>query len=271
MEKISLSVIMAIIIATATLCLTSSCKKDVIPGESMKVEIDGEDITMIYIAPATFTMGGTPEQTDCDYFTEKPAHKVVLTKGYYISQTEVTQELWTKVMGSNPSAYKGDGNDEEHLPVTNVSWADCQKFVKKLSAMSGHTFRLPTEAEWEYAARGAGRGFSLPYAGSKYCDRVACMATNSDMRPHPVGQYGANEAGTYDMSGNVWEWVADDYSDYKDSVYTDPLITVAGSTTKVARGGSFADRKGKCRTSTRYTLQSDYSHVTLGFRLAMDK
>ena len=97
------------------------------------------------------------------------------------------------------------------------------------------------------------------------------MATNSDMRPHPVGQYGANEAGTYDMSGNVWEWVADDYSDYKDSVYTDPLITVAGSTTKVARGGSFADRKGKCRTSTRYTLQSDYSHVTLGFRLAMDK
>ena len=123
MEKISLSGIMAIIIATATLCLTSSCKKDVIPGESMKVEIDGEDITMIYIAPATFTMGGTPEQTDCDYFTEKPAHKVVLTKGYYISQTEVTQELWTKVMGSNPSAYKGDGNDEEHLPVTNVSWA----------------------------------------------------------------------------------------------------------------------------------------------------
>ncbi|MDD6493843.1 MAG: SUMF1/EgtB/PvdO family nonheme iron enzyme [Bacteroidales bacterium] len=268
-EKISILALASMVCLTSAATMVSCAKNDV-PGESTTVYVDGQEITMVRIPAATFTMGGTPEQTECDFYAEKPAHKVVLTKAFYISQTEVTQGLWEKVMGNNPSAYKGDGDEGENLPVTNVTWDDCQRFVKKLSAMTGKTFRLPTEAEWEFAARGAGRGYNLPYAGSKFCDRVACMATNSDMRPHSVGQFGANEAGLYDMSGNVWEWVADDYADYKDSVYTDPLVRDTLSGSKVAKGGSFADRKSKCRTSTRSRVAPDYSHVTLGFRIAMD-
>lgn len=259
------------LVLSAFAVLMAACSsKDEIPGESEIVTVGNEEVTMILVNPAEFTMGGTAEQTECKDFSEKPKHKVVLTKPYFISQTEVTQELWQEIMGNNPSAYKGDG-DEKNLPVTNVTWYDCQKFVKALSQKTGKTFRLPTEAEWEYAARGAGRGYSLPYAGSKFCDRVACMATNSNGRPHPVAQYGANEAGLYDMSGNVWEWVADNYADYKDSVYTDPLIVTNDTLPHAVRGGSFADRQSNCRTASRTPIDSDYSNVNLGFRIVMEK
>lgn len=233
------------------------------------MNVGNEEITMILIEPATFTMGGTPEHSDCKDFSEKPKHQVVLTKAYYISQTEITQEVWQVVMGNNPSLYKNP--DEKNLPVTNISWYDCQKFVQALSKKTGKKFRLPTEAEWEYAARGAGHGFGLPYAGSKYCDRVACMATNSEGRPHPVAQYGANEAGIYDMSGNVWEWVADNYTDYKDSTYTDPLMVTNDTLPHSVRGGSFTDRQTNCRTATRQRIEPDYTQTNLGFRVVMEK
>lgn len=256
-------------LAVAGAIFASCSSKTDIPGESEVVKVGDEELTMILVSPAEFTMGGTAEHVECKDFSEKPKHQVKLTKAYYISQTEVTQEVWQAVMGNNPSLYKGDG-EEKHLPVTNVSWKDCQTFVAALSKMTGKTFRLPTEAEWEFAARGAGRGFSLPYAGSKFCDRVACMATNSEGRPHPVAQYGANEAGIYDMSGNVWEWVADNYADYKDSLYTDPLIVTNDTLPHSARGGSFADRQNKCRTATRIPLDYDFSQVNVGLRVVME-
>lgn len=254
--------------AAAMMTACSSTSREC-PEGAITVDVDGEEIVMIQIPAGEFTMGGTPEQVDCDYFSEKPAHKVVLTKPYYISQTEVTRELWQKVMGkdTDPSTYIA--NEEEHLPVHNVSWYDCKKFVEALSKKTGKNFRLPTEAEWEYAARGAGKGYGLPYAGSKFCDRVSCMADNSNGHPHPVAQYGANEAGIYDMGGNVWEWVADNYSEYKDSTYTDPLIVTNDTLPHSVRGGSWHDKASKCRTSTRSSVAPDDKSAVLGFRIVM--
>lgn len=244
-----------------------ACNTNEKPEGAEIVMVDDVEIVMLEIPAATFTMGATQEQVDCDYYSEKPAHNVVLTKPFYISQTEVTQELWQKVMGNNPSQIK----DEGKMPVFNVSWYDCQKFVKALSAKTGKKFRLPTEAEWEFAARGAGKGYSLPYAGSKFCDRVACMRDNSEGHPHPVGQYGANEAGLYDMSGNVWEWVADNFTEYKDSTYTDPLIVTEDSLPHSIRGGSWHDTASNCRTSTRSSIPADKKSNLIGFRIVMEK
>lgn len=252
----------------ATLAFSCGNNRAEVPEGSQAITVGDYEIVMVRIEPATFTMGATPEQTDCDFYSEKPTHRVQFTKPYYLSQTEVTQELWEYVMGNNPSLYKGQ-EGESNLPVTNITWYDCQKFVKKLSEMTGKKFRLPTEAEWEYGARGGGKGFSLPYAGSKYVDRVACMATNSDGHPHPVAQYGANEIGLYDMSGNVWEWVADNYKQYSDSLTKDPLVITNDTLTHSVRGGSFTDRQSKCRTSARDANWPDYKQTNLGFRLAM--
>lgn len=242
-----------------------------VPEGSQTVSVGDNELMMVRIEPGSFVMGGTAEQTDCDYYSEKPEHKVVITKPYYISQTEVTQELWEYVMGENPSLYQSHDEEEKNLPVLNVSWYDCQKFIKKLNEKTGKKFRLPTEAEWEYAARGAGKGFSLPYAGSKYVDRVACMATNSDGRPHPVALYGANEVGIYDMSGNVWEWVADNFQPYKAGELKDPLVNVNDTLMHSVRGGSFTDRQSKCRTSARDGNWPDYKQTNLGLRLAMSE
>lgn len=242
-----------------------------VPDGSKEISIGDDDIMMVRIEPGKFVMGGTAEQTDCDYYSEKPEHSVIITKPYFISQTEVTQELWEHVMGENPSMYQAHDDTERGLPVVNVSWYDCKKFINKLNEKTGMKFRLPTEAEWEYVARGAGKGFSLPYAGSKYVDRVACMATNSDGRPHPVAQYGPNEIGVYDMSGNVWEWVEDNYQQYKAGEVKDPLVQINDTLTHSVRGGSFTDRQSKCRTSSRDGNWPDYKQTNLGFRLAMDE
>lgn len=242
-----------------------------VPEGSETVKIGNNDVMMVYIAPGTFTMGGTMEQTDCDYFKEKPEHKVTISKPYFISQTEVTQELWEEIMGNNPSMYKAHDDTEKGLPVINVSWYDCQQFVKALNAKTGKKFRLPTEAEWEYAARGAGKGYMLQYAGSKYADRVACLKTNSNGHPYPVAKFGANEIGIYDMSGNVWEWVQDNFEQYKEGDLKDPCVMNADSLPHSVRGGSFTDTHSKCRTSTRDCFSPQYKQTNLGFRLAMDK
>lgn len=258
--------------ALSALALLASCNSNSreYPEGAETVKVDDVEFVMVKMPAGEFMMGGTQEQVDCDYYSEKPAHKVVLTKTYYISQTEVTREQWKTIMGddTDPSAYAGNG--EEGIPVHSVSWYQCQEFVKALSKKTGKKFRLPTEAEWEYAARGAGKGYSLPYAGSKFCDRVSCMRDNSNGHPHPVAQYGANEAGLYDMGGNVWEWVADNYSEYKDSTYTDPLIVTADTLPHSARGGSWNDNASKCRTSTRISLSPEQQSATLGFRIVME-
>lgn len=152
----------------------------------------------VYVEPGTFTMGATPEQENV-YKSAKPAHQVTLTKGYYIGQTEVTQALWKAVMGKNPSKFKGD-----NLPVENVSWNDCQDFIARLSDMVGQRFRLPTEAEWEYAARGGSKSRGTKYSGAYSLDNCAWHEGNSGGKTHPVATKQANELGIYDMSGNVF-------------------------------------------------------------------
>ena len=153
-------------------------------------------------------MGATTGQRNGALDSEYPAHEVMLST-YYIGATQVTQKLWQAVMGSNPSRFIGDLN----RPVECVSWLECQEFVKRLNEMTGRRFRLPTEAEWEFAARGGNKSGNYRYAGSDNLDDVAWYDGNSVNEPHPVATKIANELGLYDMLGNLWEWCQDWYDD----------------------------------------------------------
>ncbi|HDP98542.1 MAG TPA: hypothetical protein ENN22_05075, partial [bacterium] len=154
---------------------------------------------MVFVAGGTFMMGSN------EYDNEKPIHKVYVDD-FYIGKYEVTQKQWFEIMGSNPSRFKGD-----NLPVERVSWNDVQEFIRKLNAKTGGNFRLPTEAEREYASRGGSRSAHFKYSGSNNVDNVAWYDNNSGRKTHPVGTKQPNELGLYDMSGNVWEWCSDWY------------------------------------------------------------
>ena len=160
---------------------------------------DGINIEMVKVEAGTFMMGATSEMK-VPYDDEKPVHQVTLTNDYYMGKYEVTQALWQAVMGSNPSNFKGD-----NLPVEKVSWNDCQEFISKLNSMTGRKFRLPTEAEWEYAARGGKKSRRYQYSGSSNISDVAWHEGNSYRKTYPVGTKQANELGIYDMCGNVYE------------------------------------------------------------------
>ena len=167
-------------------------------NEAITFEANGVSFTMIPVEGGTFTMGATSEMTE-PFDWEKPTHQVTLSS-YYIGETEVTQALWKAVMGSNPSHFKGD-----NLPVEYVSWDDCQTFIRKLNALTGKRFRLPTEAEWEFAARGGNKSCGYQYSGGDELSEVAWFVGNSGDRTHAVGTKIANELSIYDMSGNVCE------------------------------------------------------------------
>lgn len=240
-------------------------------GDVVKIEVGDEEMEMVYVAPGSFRMGATTEQDGFDSFTELPAHDVTITKGYYIGRLEVTQAQWEAVMGKNPSDIKQyDGKEDKTLPVANITWADAVEFTKKLSSMTGKSFRLPTEAEWEYAARGASKTYHLQYSGSKYLDRVACFRSTSNGTPHPVGQYMPNELDMRDMNGNVSEWVADNFATYKDSAQVDPFVNISDTLAHVARGGSFISTTTECRTASRENYTPEFRSVTIGLRVAMD-
>jgi len=219
---------------------------------------------MIWIEGGTFTMGATAEQGNEADNDERPAHKVTL-RGFYICKFEVTQELWQAVMGQeNPSHFYGNPK----LPVENVSWYDCKNFIQKLNRLTGMSFRLPTEAEWEYAARGGSRSWYYKYSGGTTLSKVGWYDDNSDGSTHPVGTLSPNNLDLYDMSGNVWEWCNDWYGDYSSIPQTNPTGP-SWKTNHVIRGGGWDDKyPGNCRVSNRYNESPSYSHYNLGFRLA---
>ena len=230
--------------------------------EKIPFSVNGVEFKMVFVEGGTFTMGATSEQGDDAYEYEYPTHRVTLSD-YYIGETEVTQTLWKAVMGSNPSYFKGD-----NLPVERVSYKDVKEFITKLNQKTGKTFRLPTEAEWEYAARGGKKSKGYKYAGSNNIDDVAWYYENSNNKTHPVKTKRPNELGIYDMSGNVWEWCSDNYGAYSSSSQTNPTGPSSGSD-RVYRGGSWSGDAGRCRVSNRDDYRPSSRYNNLGFRLAL--
>lgn len=204
----------------------------------------------------------TSKQDSEEHVNEKPAHQVTLSS-YYLGDTEVTQELWEAVMGSNPSYFTGF-----KLPVEKVSWDDCQSFIRKLNAMTGRTFRLPTEAEWEYAARGGIRSMGYKYAGSDDLDTVAWHDVNSGSNTHRVATKAPNELGIYDMSGNVNEWCHDWYDRYSFISLTNPQGPKSGNV-RVCRGGGWNYKAECCRSFYRNCFDPSRRYYNLGLRLAL--
>ena len=202
---------------------------------------------------------------NCDD-AEKPAHQVTL-RDYYIGQTEVTQAQWQAVMGDNPAQFKGCGD----CPVENVSWNDIQDFLKKLNARGGGKYRLPSESEWEYAARGGAQSSDYTYAGSNDAKQVAWawFDGNAGSKTHPVKGKGPNKLGLYDMSGNVNEWCADCYHDNYEGHPTDGSAWTSGSCNdRVLRGGSWFSDYRYVRVSIRLRNYPDFWSNVNGFRLA---
>lgn len=223
--------------------------------------VNGVSFTMVPVEGGTFQMGATSEQGSDVVDQEKPVHNVTLSS-YSIGQTEVTQALWTAVMGSNPSRRLSD-----ILPVEKVSWNDCQTFITKLNQLTGKNFRLPTEAEWEYAARGGKQSKGYKYSGSNTIGDVAWYNENSD-KTHPVATKQPNELGLYDMSGNVLEWCQDWYGSYSSSAQSNPTGPSSGSF-RVYRGGDYFNSAEVCRVSYRFCLHESSTYSYLGFRLAL--
>ena len=226
--------------------------------------VNGVTFEMIYVKGGTFTMGATSEQGSDAYDNEKPPHNVTLDD-YYIGKYEVTQELWMAVMGNNPSASKGN-----NLPVEKVGWNDVQEFIKKLNQKTGAKFRLPTEAEWEYAARGGNKSKGYKYSGSDNIGDVAWYGGNSGYKSHQVGAKLPNELGIYDMAGNVWEWCQDWLGNYYSGTQTNPTGAANGSM-RVYRGGCWYHVARLGRVSFRGGDRLDCRTNDIGFRLAADK
>ena len=225
---------------------------------SLSAELNKLINNMVYVSGGTFIMGGD-ESSD-----QTPTHSVTLSS-YYICKYEVTQALWRAVMGSNPSKFKGD-----NLPVEQVSWNDCQTFINRLNSYTGRNFRLPTEAEWEFAARGGNYSRRYKYSGSNYIGDVAWYADNSGNRTHPVGTKQANELGLYDMSGNVWEWCSDWYGSYSSYSQSNPTGATSGFG-RVERGGNWCGLARYCCSSHRSYYAPDNSFDDLGLRLVLSQ
>ena len=247
--------------------------------KSFTVTGNGKTVTfnMKLVEAGTFQMGSTSGESD-----EKPVHSVTLTKNYYMGETEVTQALWYAVMGQSPTSGGSQWSSTYGLgdnnPAYDVSWNDCQTFITKLNALTGVTFRLPSEAEWEFAAKGGKKSKGNTYAGSNtigdvawyYDNSYALGSSSSDYGTHAVGTKAANELGLYDMSGNVLEWCQDRYgsSYYSSSPSTDPTGPTSGSY-RVYHGGSWRDFADYCRVAYRDGDYAANRYGSLGLRLAL--
>ena len=278
----------------------SSCSKDENDEPTLKNDITKDGIfnglpndEMVLVKGGTFTMGATEEQGSDYDSDERPTHQVTLSD-FYIGKYEVTQQLWEYVMkysgpcadgsimsadasdvwlGDDSSSEYGVGND---YPAYYVSWEDIVNiFIPRLNKITGKTFRLPTEAEWEYAARGGNKSEGYKYAGSNTIDKVAWYFDNAcdvgESSPaygtHPVGTKAPNELGLYDMTGNVWEWCSDWYGEYSSSSQSNPTGPETSGSRRVFRGGSWSHRAEFCRVSYRNRRTPDMRANSLGFRL----
>ena len=224
--------------------------------------VNGVSFKMIDVEGGTFIMGA-PNTEPASFTFEKPQHEVTVSP-FKIGETEVTQELWTAIMGTNPSINKMDPQN----PVEYVSWDDCQAFITKLNQKTHLHFRLPTEAEWEYAAIGGKYTHYYKFSGSGTANKVAWYIVNSNGSSHPVKQLQCNELEIYDMSGNVYEWVNDWYDRYTADPQVDPKGSKTGSY-KVYRGGAWHIGAGESRCHFRYMREPSYRTPSHGLRLAL--
>ena len=247
-------------LSVSAINLTPNWSASVTP--SQRAVLEKLIANMVKVEGSTFTMGATPEQGNDAYEYERPAHQVTLSD-YYIGRYEVTQKEWQAVMGDNPSKFYGD-----NLPVDYVSWNDCQDFINKLNQLTGLKFRLPTEAEWEFAARGGKQSKGYKYSGSDNAKNIAWYEKNSGSKPHQVGTKEPNELGIYDMSGNVGEWCGDWYGRYSSSAQTNPTGPSSGSG-RVLRGGGWSRDAGYCRVSDRSLINPSIRGNFSGFRVVL--
>lgn len=232
-------------------------------GTRKVLTVDGIEYAFRWCSPGEFTMGAPksewPDRPSYWTYDETP-HKVKITRGFWLLETEVTQAMWQSVMGENPSKFKGYWN-----PVDCVSWDDSQEFCKKLSQKLGQKIQLPTEAQWEYACRA---GTSGPYAGT--LDEMAWYSSNSGSATHVVGQKKPNAWGLYDMHGNVWEWCSDywDENYYSKSPTSDPENTTSSSY-RVLRGGGWIFSAEYCRSALRDRHDPGFRGDDLGLRVLL--
>jgi len=210
---------------------------------------------MVYVSGGTFQMGND----------DKKQMRSVTLSDFYIGKYEVTQKQWRDVMNKNSSNFSGCDN----CPVEWVSWSKVQKFIRKLNQKTGKTYRLPTQAEWEFAAKGGTKSMGYTYSGSNNLADVAWYSKNSGSRTHPVGQKQSNELGLFDMSGNVWEWCSDWGRDYSSVAQMNPKGPSSGLY-RVNRGGGWRSNAWYCRTSFRDLNDPDFGFIIMGFRLALE-
>lgn len=255
-------------LATSKALWTSRGKADLkieeVPTQKLPQPIMELIHDMVKVEGGTFTMGATPEQGEDAFEDEMPAHKVTLSN-FSIGRYPITQDQWEAVMGNNPSHFKG-----EKLPVESVSWFDCQEFAKKLSEMTGRHFRLPTEAEWEYAARGGKKGKRYKFSGGHILEQIGWYNENSGNTSHEVGKKSPNELGLYDMSGNIWEWVQDWKGDFTEDDQVNPTGPETGIE-RVCRGGGWNREIDRARVSYRGDDQPTLRYCSLGLRIALEE
>ncbi len=240
--------------------------KPVVPDSLQRIvlNVNGIPLTLRRVEGGSFMMGGTIDQTDKDIYTDKPVHLVFLSP-YYIAETEVTSQLWRSVMPERetltPRGYPTN-------PISYITWYDCHEFLRRLDSITGLPFRLPTEAEWEYAARGGEKSEYFRFAGSHVADSIGWTNSNSGNWTHPVARRQPNELGLYDMTGNVSEWCEDSYSAYQSGAISDPCVCDTGSY-KIVRGGSYDDCVANSHISVRRWYTPETSRGYIGMRVAM--